>query len=61
MRRGLPRLFRWMCSRWRDGVLAAKHANPSADTGALEREIDARVYRLYGLTDDEIAKTEAQA
>lgn len=31
-----------------------KRANPAADTTALEREIDARVYRLYGLTAEEI-------
>ncbi|HEY9172460.1 MAG TPA: TaqI-like C-terminal specificity domain-containing protein, partial [Verrucomicrobiae bacterium] len=35
-------------------ILAAKRANPAADTTALEREIDARVYRLYGLTPEEI-------
>ena len=31
-----------------------KRADPAADTEALEREIDERVYRLYGLTEDEI-------
>ena len=35
-------------------ILAAKTADPSADTSALEREIDVRVYQLYGLTEDEI-------
>jgi adenine-specific DNA-methyltransferase len=35
-------------------ILAAKRANPAADTTALEAEIDQLVYRLYGLTDDEI-------
>ena len=35
-------------------VLAAKRADPAADTSALEREIDQRVYALYGLTPDEI-------
>jgi len=39
-------------------ILAAKRAAPSADTSALEREIDARVYRLYGLTADEIKLVE---
>jgi adenine-specific DNA-methyltransferase len=34
--------------------LAAKRSNPQADTSAWEREIDERVYRLYGLTPAEI-------
>jgi hypothetical protein len=37
-----------------DRILAAKRADPSADVTALEREIDERVYRLYGLTPEEI-------
>ncbi len=55
-------------------ILAAKRANPAADTTALEREIDARVYRLYlpaprpalparqagGLTPDEIKPAEEE-
>ena len=41
-----------------DRILAAKHANQSADTSALEAEIDKLVYSLYGLTDEEIAKIE---
>ncbi len=36
-------------------ILKAKSANPSADTTALETEIDRLVYQLYGLTDEEIA------
>ncbi|HRT59142.1 MAG TPA: hypothetical protein P5038_21145 [Candidatus Paceibacterota bacterium] len=32
----------------------AKRANPAADVSAWEREIDDRVYRLYGLTKEEI-------
>ena len=36
-------------------VMAAKDADPSADTGLLEAEIDRLVYALYGLTVDEIA------
>ncbi len=32
----------------------AKRADPSADTSAWEREIDQLVYRLYGLTPEEI-------
>lgn len=39
-------------------IMTAKRANPSADTVMLEREIDERVYRLYGLTTDEIAIVE---
>jgi hypothetical protein len=35
-------------------ILAAKRAGPNADTSAWEREIDDRVYRLYGLTPEEI-------
>jgi len=35
-------------------ILAAKRADPTADTSALEQEIDERVYRLYGLTEEEI-------
>ncbi len=55
---------------WVERVLAAKRADPTADTPALEREIDQRVYRLYlpaprcgssarqagGLTPDEIKR-----
>jgi adenine-specific DNA-methyltransferase len=37
-----------------DKILAAKRANPLADVSAWEREIDERVYRLYGLTPEEI-------
>jgi hypothetical protein len=33
---------------------AAKCAGPAAATGAWEREIDQLVYRLYGLTAEEI-------
>lgn len=35
-------------------VLAIKKQNPSADTTALENEIDQLVYRLYDLTPEEI-------
>jgi hypothetical protein len=35
-------------------ILAAKRADPEADVTAWEREIDERIYRLYGLTDEEI-------
>ncbi|MEG2317520.1 MAG: TaqI-like C-terminal specificity domain-containing protein, partial [Rikenellaceae bacterium] len=37
-----------------DKILEAKKADPTADTTALEREIDAMVYTLYNLTPDEI-------
>ena len=42
-------------------ILTAKRASPSADTTALEREIDARVYRLYALTPAEIQLVEEGA
>lgn len=35
-------------------ILAAKKSNPSTDTSNLEAEIDKLVYKLYGLTDEEI-------
>jgi adenine-specific DNA-methyltransferase len=35
-------------------ILKDKRADGAADTAALEREIDERVYRLYGLTAEEI-------
>jgi len=45
-----------------DKILALKKQNPSADTSALENEIDQLVYALYGLTPEEIALVEgAQA
>ena len=43
-----------------DKILAAKRANPTADVSAWEREIDERVYRLYGLTAEEIKIVEEQ-
>ena len=39
-------------------IFATKKAHPSADTSALEREIDQLVYQLYGLTTEEIAIVE---
>ncbi|MGN0833578.1 MAG: hypothetical protein ACI4RD_08035, partial [Kiritimatiellia bacterium] len=39
-------------------ILMAKNADSAADTSALEMKIDAFVYRLYGLTDEEIAIVE---
>jgi hypothetical protein len=41
-------------------ILAAKQANPAANVAALEAEIDALVYRLYGLTEEEIAVVEGR-
>lgn len=38
--------------------LAAKKIDPAADKSVIDREIDKRVYRLYGLTKDEIAIVE---
>jgi len=35
-------------------VLSAKAEDPTANTAELEYEIDSIVYRLYGLTSDEI-------
>jgi adenine-specific DNA-methyltransferase len=43
-----------------DQILSAKQANPQADTSPLEREIDMLVYRLYGLTEDEIRIVEGE-
>ena len=43
-----------------DRILAAKTANPDADTTELEAEIDRRVYGLYGLTEAEIAAVEGR-
>ena len=37
-----------------DKILAAKKADPRADTGAWEAEIDFLVYKLYGLSYDEV-------
>ncbi|MCY4173541.1 MAG: Eco57I restriction-modification methylase domain-containing protein [Cyanobacteria bacterium MAG CAR3_bin_5] len=41
-----------------DHILQAKATNPSADTSALEAEIDCLVYQLYELTAEEIAVVE---
>ena len=38
-----------------DQILAAKAANPKADTSALEKQIDDMVYKLYELTEEEKA------
>ncbi len=39
-------------------ILSAKDANPQADCGEEEAEIDRLVYALYGLTDKEVAAVE---
>lgn len=39
-------------------AIEIKGNNPSADTSALESEIDRLVYQLYGLTGEEIAIVE---
>jgi type II restriction/modification system DNA methylase subunit YeeA len=41
-----------------DEILAIKQSNPTADTSALEREIDFMVYGLYGLSEEEIGIVE---
>ena len=43
-----------------DRILAAKKKDPNADTSSLESEIDQLVYKLYGLTDEEIAIVEGR-
>lgn len=42
-------------------ILTAKQADSTADTTALEREIDGLVYALYGLTEEEIRIVEGAA
>jgi len=41
-----------------DKILAVRKKDPKADTSELETEIDQMVYKLYGLTPDEIAIVE---
>ena len=43
-----------------DKILAAKKANPQADTIKEEAEIDRLVYALYGLSEDEIKTVEGK-
>ena len=43
-----------------DKILAAKKANPQADTSKEEHKIDELVYKLYGLTEEEIAIVEGK-
>jgi len=44
-----------------DRILAANRADAAADVTAWEREIDERVYRLYGLRAAEIKMVEGEA
>ena len=41
-------------------IISSLKCNPSADTTALESEIDRLVYQLYGLTDEEIKIVEGE-
>ena len=41
-------------------LFAAKKADSSADTTEWEKQIDQKVYELYGLTEDEIAIVEGR-
>jgi len=41
-----------------DAIYDSKKTDPAADTYMLEKEIDQLVYKLYGLTDEEIAVME---
>ena len=43
-----------------DEIIAAKAADPDADTSNLENEIDKLVYELYNLTLEEIAIVEGK-
>ena len=42
-----------------DSIIAIKTNNPQADTTILEERIKQFIYRLYGLTQEEIALIEA--
>jgi len=44
-----------------DKILDAKRANTQADVTAWEREIDQLVYKLYGLTEEEIKIVEGSS
>lgn len=39
-------------------ILSNKKENPQADTSTLEAEIDQMVYKLYGLSEEEIGIVE---
>ncbi len=42
-------------------TMTAKSADPQADMFALEGEIDALVYQLYGLSEDEVRIVEERS
>ena len=44
-----------------DRILTAKRTGPKADTADLEAEVDQLVYRLYGLTSEEIAAVQGSS
>ena len=48
-----------VCSLVKNAI-NTKRTNPSADTSALESEIDRLVYQLYGLTEEEIKIVEGK-
>lgn len=50
-----PNIGKTAIPRLVDTILKLKQTNPKANTSALEREIDELIYKLYDLTDDEIA------
>ena len=41
-------------------ILTLKRSDPTADTSALEAEVDGLVYGLYGLTEAEVAIVEGR-
>lgn len=41
-----------------DEIIVLKKSNPNHDTSSLERQIDAIVYNIYGLTEEEIRVVE---
>jgi hypothetical protein len=43
-----------------DQIISAKKKDPIADTRAFEKQIDQMVYKLYGLTDEEIKAVEGE-
>ena len=44
----------------RDGYPFLRHCTHNADISALEKQIDEMVYKLYGLTPEEIATVEGK-
>lgn len=43
-----------------DSIILAKQADPTADTSEQERTIDLMVYKLYGLTYDEVKVVDSE-